>query len=318
MLNCRKFAGIDVGRKSIKVVQVEKCKNQWCVKNFWSVKRSENLLAAFNSIKGDLRKYKAVIGIPNDRALYRKTELPQMKSRELRQAIFWEKRELLKELGGEYVADYEITKATDRTFDILMAAVPKNDVMDYLYLAKESGVALEAIDVYPLAISRVFTSLFPEKNFAVVDIGAVRTEITLFYRGRVDFSHSVLLGGDDMTSLLAKFFSIDESEAESIKIYSGDYRDKVKRCLVPLLDHLTLQIVNCIKHFRQINGEEVETVVFTGGGGKLSGLREYFFNQTKIETFLADELDFPHIKIDRGFDKMEFSCALGYALKGAF
>ncbi|KXG78177.1 hypothetical protein AN618_05690 [Fervidicola ferrireducens] len=334
MFNLPKFVGIDVGNRAIKIVQLEKCKNKLRVKNLWSIpNRSENracskeagcenLIAVFDLLKDHLKKQKITIGIPNDRALYKKIELPKMGPGELKQAIFWEKKELMEELDGEYVVDYEVIKAKTNSYEILMAAASKGDVMGYLYSVRESGLFLEAIDIYPLSISRVFKSSFPEHNLVVVDIGAARTEITLFDCGKVDFTYSVPTGGDDMTKLIAKSFSLNESEAESIKKNPGNYQNEVKECLTPLIHHLTLQIIRCIKYFQQRKGEEVKTAVFTGGGGKLLGLKDYFFNETRIEVFLAHELDFPNIEIDpnlkSGFDKMEFSCALGYALRGVF
>jgi type IV pilus assembly protein PilM len=334
MLKFSRYAGIDMGNKTIKIVQLEKCKNKIRIKNILSIPNlsqnpfyskealSENLNAVFDLIKGHLRKQKITIGIPNDRVLYKKIELPKMRPGELKQAILWEKRELLAQLEGEYVVDYEVIKTHANSYEILMAASLKGEVIEYVNTARKFGLALEAIDIYPLSIARVFKSSFPEHNLAVVDIGAARTEITLFDCGKVDFTYSVPTGGDDMTKLIAKSFSLNESEAESIKKNPGNYQNEVKECLTPLIHHLTLQIIRCIKYFQQRKGEEVKTAVFTGGGGKLLGLKDYFFNETRIEVFLAHELDFPNIEIDpnlkSGFDKMEFSCALGYALRGVF
>lgn len=331
MFNFSKYTGIDVGNKTIKVVQLEKIKNKLRVKNFWSFpyrkdcsKQAgcETLIRVFEHIKVHLKKQKVTIGIPNDRVLYKKVELPKMRPGELKEAVFWETRELVTQLDGEYVIDYEVIKANKNTFEVIVAAVLKDYVMDCLYPVRKSGLHIEAIDVYPLSISRVLQPLFPEQDLVVVDIGAARTEITLLDCGKVDFTYSAPLGGDYMTKLIANFFSINEYDAESIKINPGNYQNKVKECLAPLIHHLTLQVIRCIKYYLQRKGKEVKTAVFTGGGGKLPGLKDYFYSETRIEVFTAQELDFPNIEVDPNlksdFDKMEFLCALGYAMRGVF
>lgn len=284
--------------------------------------RVEKLVEFFELIKRDIKKNKITVGLSNEKVLYRKKQLPRMRFGELERAIYWEKKELVNELGGEYVVDYEIIKANADFFEILMAAVPRNHVMDYLYAARESGLAIEAMDVYPLALSRVLKHTLPEKNFAVVDIGAARTEITLFEGGKVDFTCSVPAGGDDMTKLIAKRFSLDDSAAESMKINPGDCQNEIKECLTPLIHHLTLHVIRCVKYFERKKGSEVKAVVFTGGGGKLKGLKEYFFAQTGLEALLSSDLDFPYVElgsdIKGNFDWMEFFCAMGYALRGVF
>ncbi|MCG0274967.1 MAG: pilus assembly protein PilM [Thermosediminibacteraceae bacterium] len=332
MLNFSSFIGLDVGNKNIKVVKIRKYKDKVKVKNFWSIpypsakinfskeEKREILARSFEPLKEFLKSGKIIIGIPSDKVLFRNLSFPRMRYSELKEAAFWETRELVAQLDGDYVLDFEIMKENKNTYEVLVAAVLKDHVMDYLDPMKRIGLLPEAVDIYPLAISRVFKYLFSECSFVVVDIGALKTEIILFEHGKIFLTSTFSFGSEYMTRLIAGTFSVDESEAELIKINPGACREKIAECLYPLIRQLVLQVARCLKYYLQKKGQGVKAIVLTGGGSKLFCLKEVFSREIKVEVFTAQELDFPKIEIEekiRGeFDKMEFLSALGFAMRG--
>ncbi|TYP51620.1 type IV pilus assembly protein PilM [Thermosediminibacter litoriperuensis] len=324
---------MDIGNHSIKVVHLNKCRGKVKVKFFLSIpnplngksgtkdERRELLTQSLAPVRGHLKNRKVIVGIPSDRVLFRNLHFPRMRPSELKEAVFWETRELAGQLNGDYILDFEVMEENRDDCRVFVAAALKEHVMDYFYPVEKAGLSPEVLDVYPLAISRAVGPCLERSNLAVVNIGAERTDVTVLEGGRVFFNSCISFGSEYMTKLIAQTFSVDKNTAESIKIDPGNLRSRIRECLYPAVQQLALQVSRYLKFYTvQRKGQRVEAIVLAGGGGKLWCLREVFGHEMNVEMLTAEELDFPQITVEEKngerFDKMEFLCALGFALRG--
>nr|WP_041423897.1 type IV pilus assembly protein PilM [Thermosediminibacter oceani] len=327
------YIGLDIGNHNIKVVHLSKCRGRIKVKYFLSIpnplkgksgsreERREVLARTLAPLRGHLKNRKVIVGVPGDRVLFRNLHFPRMRLSELKEVVYWETRELIGQLNGDYILDFEVVEENRDDYRVLIAAALKENVMDYFYPVEKAGLFPEALDVYPLAISRVVGSCLVRSNLAVVNIGAKRTDVTVLEGGRVYFNGCIPFGSEYMTKLIARTFSVDENTAESIKIDPGNLRSPIMECLYPAVQQLAIEVSRYLKFYAvQRKDQRIGAILLAGGGGKLWCLQEVFGNVMNIEMLTAEDLDFPKITVEEKkgerFDKMEFLCALGFALRG--
>lgn len=118
---------------------------------------------------------------------------PSMPQEELKQAIIFEAEKYLPLTQQEMVLDFIILEPYDNFQDdqlqVLLAAVPKDVVMDYYEVFSAVSLKLVAVDIIPLVLQRIFLSIpKQEETFAVAHLTGEGTNLVVFINNQVDFS----------------------------------------------------------------------------------------------------------------------------------
>lgn len=111
--------------------------------------------------------------------------------------------------------------------------------------------------------------------YALVDIGAQKTNINIIRNGISCFTREVYIGGEDMTEAVAKHLSLGTIEAETAK-RQGDQEAAVLEAVGGTLDDLANEIFLSFDYFENQFDTEIETVYLSGGGSKLKGIGDVF------------------------------------------
>lgn len=113
----------------------------------------------------------------------------------------------------------------------------------------------------------------PDMNgiYALIDIGAQKTNINIM-NGQIScFTREVYVGGEDMTEAVGKHLGLSSSEAEAVK-RQGEQEAGVLEAVGQTLDDLANEIFLSFDYFENQSEQQIETVFLSGGGSRLRGL----------------------------------------------
>ncbi len=111
--------------------------------------------------------------------------------------------------------------------------------------------------------------------YALVDIGAQKTNINIMRADVSSFTREVYIGGEDMTEAVAKHLGVSAVEAEMTK-RAGDQEAAVLEAVGQTLDDLANEIFLSFDYFENQFETEIKTVYLSGGGSRLKGIGAIF------------------------------------------
>ncbi len=190
----------------------------------------------------------------------------------------------------------------------LLAATSRRVLGDWQGFFRSLGLAAE----FDLEMPALFRGLgaVPEAPVAVVDFGAVATNVAIFDRRGLNYSRTLTCGTDALTASLVKNLKITPAEAEKQKQEIGlmDPDSQIFTVLLkelaPLRDELKITLDYCERALEQ----KIEMIYLAGGGSQLRGLADYLKSSLEITAVVARSifLNQPLVYLE----------ALGLALKG--
>lgn len=184
------FIDIIVGnKKRIKLYDSIPIEEGLCIEG--SIKNeerlSEILLTYF--LENDIKENDISFVVFGSDVVTRYLRLPNMRGKNLREAIEFEVKELIQN-GEEYYIDYEIIGKEKGTknpkLDVLVAACIKSKIDDYVSLSKSLGKNLKVIDVLTNTVNKILVNS---------DLDYKNKTIALFYLGYSFSSVSIVADG---------------------------------------------------------------------------------------------------------------------------
>ena len=191
---------------------------------------------------------------------------------------------------------------------------------------------------YPIALTRAVVgkgvSPIP---ILLVDVGKVRTKLSIFSGYSVRFTTSLSLSSQQFTEAVARTLHVDEEKAEEFKRQYGLYvpedalGQEVFRAIVPVANDFIEQISKYLEYYEthlphQHLGKSqttIKKVMLCGGGANLKGFPEFLMRSLKVEVVIGDPWvnilprnaqELPLLPFQ---ESLSYSCALGLALRGA-
>lgn len=317
--------GIDLGHKTIKAAYMVKTCKGWIIENLLKVtnpvgrtslcenKEIEMMGDSLSEIREKLRCKRVVMGVPNRHTAFRNIYLPKLKTKELKEAIYWEFQEFASVFHGEFVSDYHIVEEQPDYYRVFLAGVEKKHVMGYIKAVKRSGMNLLAVDAYPLAIERLFRLQELNDNTAVLDMGLHDGDLTILEKGSLYFARHIPIGTIDINKYMTEAFSADEDQSEAIKL---------KTETQALSNFLTAMVRDILQFFHyyalQTKGRQVEKLILAGEGSKIRFLQELLQMQLNIPVLRVNDIEFMLNKSSDilDIDYIEHINAIGFAMRG--
>ena len=209
------FIDIIVGnKKRIKLYDSIPIEEGLCIEG--SIKNEERLSQILLTyfLENDIKEDDISFVVFGSDVVTRYLRLPNMKGKNLREAIEFEVKELIQN-GEEYYIDYEIIGKEKETknpqIDVLVAACIKSKIDDYVSLSKSLGKNLKVIDVLTNTINKILINS---------DLDYKNKTIALFYLGYSFSSVSIV---DDGIMMLER--NIPFGFKNIIREYKKSYLD---------------------------------------------------------------------------------------------
>ncbi|KKU15919.1 MAG: Type IV pilus biogenesis protein PilM [Candidatus Woesebacteria bacterium GW2011_GWC2_45_9] len=279
--------GIDIGSKTIKIVELEKEGNAFKLRGSGIVgyqgaspehaKDEKELAALANVIRklhGDARisSKEVIIALPETQVFTRTIKFPPLTDQEIVSAVKWEAEQYIPIPISEAIIQHSIIErrenATPPEVAVLLVAAPRNIVEVYVKAVSLAGLNVVAVETELTALARALSP--EEQTVLLVDFGARSTDIAVVKNGNLSFTRTIPTAGEAFTRAVAQTLGVELSQAEEYKRAYGmsgsQLEGKIKGALDPVFRMVVDEMKKAI-HFYQTEekGEAPKSVILAGG-----------------------------------------------------
>ncbi len=271
----------------------------------------------------------AHVALPEEHAYLFETDVPRSISSvsEMKTVIEFRLKENVPLPPEETVFDFiEIGKNVEGNTIVIVSAYARSILEEYQKVFLQSGIHPISFEVEGQAVGRAVVPYNDAGTYMLVDLGKRQTGISIIRSGALAFAVNIGLGGDHLTSSIAKALKKNEEEAELIKQKAGfvprEADDEVAFALATtmaaLRDEINQHYLYWHAHHEGDDTSVISCVYLVGGGAGLMGFAEYLSNALPVPVKRADVWtnvlfnDVPDIDRSRSF---QYGTAIGLALR---
>jgi type IV pilus assembly protein PilM len=335
--------GLDIGRSSIKAVQLEPRGERYLLQAIGKVSTPPRGLeseaeadekAVVEAIKSLLResnvKTKSVVAsLPDSKIFTRLINLPLLTDDELSSSIQWEADQYipipLEKIQLHWQVVDKQTPGEGGKMEVLLVAAPKHLVARYIKIIKTVGLEIKALETESSALTRsLFGSDPSPPTTLIVSLGYGSTDLSIIRRGKVVLTRSISTGDAAFTRAIANHLGFDPGQAEAYKNAYGVVPDKLEGKLVeaigPILEVILGEINRATAFYlNQRPSDPVKRAVLSGGPARMPGLVVYFAEKLGYEVIVGDpwsktDID-PSIAEAVKKEAAEYAVAAGLAMR---
>lgn len=310
--------GLDIGSKTIKLIETEKAKGQKKLKasgivghnNITPDKAQEDkdLKPLSETIKNLHKEAKVsskyvALSLPEQQIFTRTIQLPLLTDSEIASAVKWEAEQYIPIPVEEAVVQHQTVEKRQNmsppSVIVLLVAAPKELVQKYSKVAEMAGLNVVVAESELMALVR---SLAPaDQTSMIIDIGANSTDIAISKNRQLVFSRSLNTAGEAFTRAVSQGLGIEMQQAEEYKRTYGMATDqlegKVAMALQPIFNVLIEEVKKSI-HFHQTEskGGSPRTILLSGGTAALPGISTAMTRALNIEVVVGNP--FARMQVD--------------------
>ncbi len=314
------MTGLDIGSKTIKIVELEKEGEGFSLSASGIVGYSGNTvdkmidekeMASLGQIikklhnEAGVTSRDVVISIPEPLVFTRTIKFPLLTDAEIASAVKWESEQYIPIPINEAVIQHSILARDEKSSPpgvlVLLVAAPRVVVEKYIKVVQFAGLNAIAVETELLALTRSLAP--PDRTVLLVDLGASSTNIAISKMGLLSFSRSVSIAGDALTRAVSQGLGVPVEQAEEYKktygLTSVQLEGKVRVILEPVLRLVADEIKKAVSYYlTEERGETPSALIVTGG---TSAIPEIISTMTKlvgIEVLAGNP--FAKIRVDTG------------------
>jgi len=202
---------------------------------------------------------------------------------------------------------------------ILLTAVAKNVINNYLKVIQDSGIEPTALEIETLSQIRSLITPGEKGTSMIIDIGAKATTMTIVNDGALWATKSLSVGGDSLTRSISRSMGVSFSRAEVMKRDNGsDIRSAMAQFSMQIVDSIISE-ASQLNRIMSDQGRNIEHVIITGGGSSLPTLTEKL-KAISPKIMYGDPLI--NVSYDPAYQKkleaveQQLTVAIGLALRG--
>jgi type IV pilus assembly protein PilM len=235
------FVGLDIGSTTIKAVELECRGGKFNLRGLGTLPTPPEAVvngeivdpvALGRALKGMLQSSRirardVISSVSGQNSLVvRIIEVPRMTRAELQDSMKWEIERHVPFHAEQVVTDFQpLTPPEEvpegQNMEVLLAVAQESLVLRHLEALQAAGLKPRAVDLETLAASRALLEAANGSSgtttVALVDIGAASTDISIFREGRIVFTRSIQLAGNNLTKAIADVTHRPLAEAEALK-----------------------------------------------------------------------------------------------------
>ena len=247
--------------------------------------------------KAGVKSHDAVISICGRELIIKKVQIPEVPAKEVHDVVQLEAEHHIPFAIDEVFLDYHTVGRREGQLDLILVAVKKSKVTEYMSVVEQAGYAPTIVDVDGFALGNQYELNNPgEANEAValIDIGASIMKTNVLRGGSTIFARDIPFGGNNYTQAIAQRLNIPFEQAEAAKL--GKNVGVQWETLVPPLEavsrDLSLEVQRTFDYFASTaESERIGKIVLAGGCAQLPGLNEYLSSNWGIPVELARPFD---------------------------
>ena len=295
--------GLDIGTSYIKAIQLKPDGGKFQLENYGMVhviysedegKNTDVIKHTTEIIKNLYKKAKftskkVALSIPPNVAFVSIISMPKMPEREMQNSIEYKAENYIPlplsdvNLSWQILSEAPVLKKPETQSEgsalkssnfeqpmesqILLTAVAKNVVNNYLNIVQSAGLEPIALEVESLSTIRAMVSDGERDSLLIVDIGAKAVHISLVKDKNLWGSKHVNIGGETITLDIARSLGISFERAEIMKRTSQESNSgsPVESIARSVADQIKLECLQLLRVTTN-QGKKVGKILLTGGG----------------------------------------------------
>jgi type IV pilus assembly protein PilM len=320
MLFSRKIEPIalDIGSTYIKLVQLKGSGKSYSLSKFGMVQLPAEVIVegavmdanrVSEAIKELLEAQKVktkevTLSVSGSSVIIKRVSIADMTDEELAESIKWEAEQYIPFSIDDVNVDFQKLGpgAAEGQADILLVAVKKDKINDYVNLVKDAGLEPVVVDVDAFALANMHELNYETETgiIALLNIGASVMNINILRDGVSIFTRDITVGGNRYTEALQRDAGLSYEDAEKVKQgASVDAADpvQVKGIMTAVTEDIVGEIQRSFDFFRSTTGSDrVSRVLVSGGCAKIADFTKVLSERTEIPAEIVNP--FKNVKVD--------------------
>lgn len=304
--------GFDIGRTSIKVMQIDRTGKNDRVIGYGTttfdssaidhgvIVNHEIILKAAKQlidvdVVGSINTKHVAVSLPNEHSFSRVITLPKLDGQEMRDAVEAEVSESIPLNSDDLYYDFDITRQLpDGSSEVQLIATRKAIVDSYIDFFAALGLEIALIESNITAMTRVVVHAEAhDVTTLIVDIGSTACDMSIYDGKAIRATGTVDCSSERLTENIAEALGISVQQAHSIKTRYGLGVSKKQEVIVTAAERELKKLINeirkVIRYFndRDEGTNQIGQIIILGGGANLPGLATYITSKTRIATRLC-------------------------------
>lgn len=318
-LGTRASIGLDIGSGYLKVVQLKDTKGGYELELFDMIPLPPELivdgsiidsLRLVDSLKELSRKAKiktkdVTISIAgHSSVIIKRVSLPDMTEEELSESIKFEAEQYIPFDIEDVTLDFQILgpKEEPGQMDVILVAVKKDIINEYITVVKEAGFNCQIVDVNSFALENIYEinyEIETNRNIALVNIGASTINMNILKGGISVFTRDSAVGSNLHTEVLQREFNLTYEVAERLK--RGEPVENVSpQDAYSVMELASEEIIGEVNRSLEYFHEEINEIVLSGGCALIKDFPKLIAEKIGAETKIMQP--FKNIKVPKKFD----------------
>jgi general secretion pathway protein L len=235
-----------------------------------------------------------VSAIPAHATFVRNLLLPFRDQRKIREVLKFELEPHIPSPIEDVIVDFAVVRETEAGgCEVLVVAIPKATLADYLRIFELAGLVPEIIDweiFGTLNGYQAWRPMTPSESVVLVNMGASKTTVTILKDGRIQFVRSIARGGHWLTESIRQRLTLTTAQAEALKLSERDkdraqIAESVEIFLATLIKEIDLTL---LAYTTRTTGEAVEEIILLGGSAALPEAMTAFAEHYDVPITLFD------------------------------
>ncbi|MBP9771938.1 MAG: pilus assembly protein PilM [Candidatus Pacebacteria bacterium] len=307
--------GLDISDHSVKFLELVHGHGGYRVGRFATKEIPEGIIVggtitqrdALVALLSDFRKEHNLTfvraSLPEEPGYIFTTRVPQVAPEETRSLLRFKLEEHVPIAPAEAVVDYDVVTENEQASlqgqkTVAVSVFPEKLAQDYADLLHASGLTTVSLEIEAQAIARAVIPKGTPGACMVIDIGRMRSGITVSAGGAVRFTTTVDTGGDTLTTLIKQAFP-KATDAEILRIKNEEglsheehagVKDAMEKFAGMLRGHIERYYLYWQTHKENKEGqgtpivnEQIQKIIISGGYANIAGLPEYLARELRVK-----------------------------------
>ncbi len=341
------FFGLDIGTRSIRVVQLSPRDNKdgagsFVLKNYAYIpidakvsmndsdvgvkKLGEVILNAIG--QSGVKTKNVVFGLPSSKAFTTIIDMPDQSDAELTKTIKYQVDQYIPMPVEDAKFDWAVLGQSPRDpskKEVLLSSTSIEYSEKQLEFLEDLGLNVVALEPEQIAISRSLNVDLDGGINMIVDLGEMTTELTIVYQGAPRLVRSIPIGFNTIIQAAVKNLDIKEDQARQFILKFGLATDKLEgkvfAAIESVLENFTGELNKSLKFFQTRYPQlHVSQIIISGYAAMTPMMNQYIANYTNTKTMIGSPWNDVVLTPDQQNALMangaEFAVAVGLAQRG--
>ena len=309
---------LDIGSTFIKLVQLKGAKGHYQLVKFGMIPLPPEVIVegavmdarrVVDAIKEllaaqQVKTKEVVISVSGSSVIIKRISVADMSEEELSESIKWEAEQYIPFSIDDVNVDFQKLGpgAQEGQADVLLVAVKKDKINDYINLVKEAGLEPVVLDVDAFALANMYEHNYESEAgiIALLNIGASVMNINILKDGMSIFTRDITVGGNRYTEALQREFGLTYEDAEKVKRgepVEGQDKEQIAGVMSAVTEDIVGETQRSFDFFRSTTGsEQVTRVLVSGGCARIANFTPVLSQRIEIPVEITNP--FKNIKID--------------------